>query len=207
LESGDEERIAQKLADNVEAERWLMQTSQAVDLIAGGIKVNALPELVEVLINHRIAPHQSIGFVNEHMKKVLTPLAEDLGIEVIGSDDMISNNVTLTPQFATGKLTFSYPESLEVSPISPTKGSGVWALFGGTVRYVFENTDSGKGKTVVPVGDIMTGNTDTQHYWNLTRNIYRFAPIRQGARLNAHAIDERMEMKAHVEGIRVYYGM
>ncbi|KAN0068673.1 hypothetical protein V8E54_013397 [Elaphomyces granulatus] len=209
LESGDEERIARKLAENAEAERWLMQTSQAVDLITGGIKVNALPELVEVLVNHRIAPHQSIEWVNEHIKKVLTPLAEGLGIEVIGPDDMmsISNNLTLTSQFTTGKLTFSYPHSLEVAPISPTKDSSVWALFGGTIRYVFENTDNGRGKTVVPVGGIMTGNTDTQHYWNLTRNIYRFSPVRKGARFNAHTVDERMEMKAHVEGMRLYYGM
>jgi Gly-Xaa carboxypeptidase len=31
-----------------------MQTSQAVDVITGGVKVNALPERTEVIVNHRI---------------------------------------------------------------------------------------------------------------------------------------------------------
>ena len=32
-----------------------MGTTQAVDLISGGVKVNALPEKAEAIVNHRIA--------------------------------------------------------------------------------------------------------------------------------------------------------
>lgn len=204
LQSGEEENIAQRLAEDERDDRWLMQTSQAVDIISGGIKVNALPEQIKVTINHRIAPHESIEFVNNHMENILVPLAKDFGIKIIeaGSGDDASNITTMGD---TGTLTFHYPQSLVVAPISPTKGY-VWELFSGTLRHVFQTTESANGRTVIPVGDIMTGNTDTQRYWDLTRNIYRYSPSREGTRLNAHAIDERMEITSHIEGIRVYYG-
>ncbi|EMR68640.1 putative vacuolar carboxypeptidase protein [Eutypa lata UCREL1] len=143
LNDGEEE-IADKLANVMLDERWLMQTSQAVDVITGGHKVNALPEEVQI-------------------------------------------------------------QTLDLAPISPTDG-GVWTVFSGTLRYVFESTEAGQGKTVIPAGNIMTGNTDTVHYWNLTKNIYRFTPARDGTRLNQHAVDERMGMTAHLEGMRLYYG-
>ena len=52
----------------------------------------------------------------------------------------------------------------------------------------------------------MQGNTDTIHYWNLTRNIFRFSPAREGTRKGIHTVDERVDMMAHVEGMRLYYG-
>ena len=38
----------------------LMTTSQAVDLISGGVKINALPERAEAVVNHRIAEHRYV---------------------------------------------------------------------------------------------------------------------------------------------------
>ena len=35
-------------------------TTQAVDLISGGVKVNALPEKAHVVVNHRIAEHRQV---------------------------------------------------------------------------------------------------------------------------------------------------
>lgn len=35
-------------------------TTQAVDIIQGGVKSNALPELVHAIVNHRIADYRSI---------------------------------------------------------------------------------------------------------------------------------------------------
>jgi len=49
------------------------------------------------------------------------------------------------------------------------------------------------------------GNTDTIHYWNLTRNIYRFTPARVGTRKGVHGTDEKLDMSAHIEGMRLYY--
>ena len=45
-----------------------------------------------------------------------------------------------------------------------------------------------------------------KEYWNLTENIYRWSPGRAGTKLNAHAVDERLEMETHLEEMRFYYG-
>lgn len=37
----------------------MLGTTQAVDLIEGGVKVNALPERASAVVNHRIAEHRS----------------------------------------------------------------------------------------------------------------------------------------------------
>lgn len=37
---------------------FMLKTTQAVDLIQGGVKVNALPETASAVINHRIAEHR-----------------------------------------------------------------------------------------------------------------------------------------------------
>lgn len=34
--------------------KYLLQTSQAVDIISGGVKINALPERAQAIVNHRI---------------------------------------------------------------------------------------------------------------------------------------------------------
>lgn len=196
----DEEEIAHKLANDLGEERWLMQTSQAVDVIAGGIKVNALPETVRVSVNHRVALHESIQDVNLHIQRALHPIIGKYGLSFRSLENTSSENAS-----SAGVLAMSALETLPAAPISPTNNS-VWNIFSGTLRYVFESTQAGSGKIVVPVGNIMTGNTDTMHYWNLTRNIYRYTPSRDGTRLNAHAIDERMDMVAHLEGMRFYYG-
>lgn len=36
----------------------ILRTTQAVDLVQGGVKVNALPEKVSAVVNHRIAEHR-----------------------------------------------------------------------------------------------------------------------------------------------------
>lgn len=200
LNDGEEE-IADKLANVMLDERWLMQTSQAVDVITGGHKVNALPEEVQIQVNHRVALHESITYVNQHLRKVLIPIARKYGLtfEYFNTTILGSNNTS------NGSLSLVGLQTLDLAPISPTDG-GVWTVFSGTLRYVFESTEAGQGMTVIPAGNIMTGNTDTVHYWILTKNIYRFTPARDGTRLNQHAVDERMGMTAHLEGMRLYYG-
>ncbi|EFX06299.1 vacuolar carboxypeptidase [Grosmannia clavigera kw1407] len=236
---------AQQQTGEAADERWLMQTSQAVDVIAGGIKVNALPERVTAAINYRIALHEGPADVVRRAEEVLGAVAARHRLRVVNEVDLTSegeestrgsensnnddksdsenNNDYKTSdsensnndktsdienQKYAGLLSISTSQNLPVAPLSPTGLSdGVWARFAGTLRAVFETTETGHNHTVVPVGNIMTGNTDTTHYWALTRNIYRFTPSREGTRLAAHAIDERMDMTAHLEGMRVYYNL
>lgn len=200
LRSGKEE-ISQELAEELGEEQWLVQTSQAVDVVVGGIKVNALPETIRLMINHRVIMHESIDLVNQHIHDALASIIKKYNLDFKGVGDENEN----TP--SGGVLSMKALQTLPPAPLTSTGNNSVWQIFSGTLRQVFETTDAGHGKTVVPVGNIMTGNTDTVHYWDVTKDIYRYTPSRDGTRLNTHAIDERMEMTAHLEGIRLYYDL
>ncbi|KAI1102338.1 carboxypeptidase S [Jackrogersella minutella] len=205
LLSGNEGKIAKKLADEETEDKWLVQTSQAIDVITGGIKVNALPENVQLQVNHRVALHDSADYINKHIQEVLTPIARKYEFQFRGFNTSLSEKLSLE----TSSSRILEAQSLQIidpSPISPTDND-VWAVFSGTLRHVFESTKSGQGKIVVPAGNIMTGNTDTVHYWGLTSNIYRFTPSRNGTRMYQHGIDERMGITAHLEGMRLYYDL
>ena len=193
--------------------RFSMQTSQAVDIIRGGDKVNALPETVLATVNYRIAPQDSLDIVKTKIANLLEPIAHrhNVKIEGFGSDggseNMKNAGDKKDASSSFGTLYLDSLQDLSPSPISPTDiQNPVWHIFSGTIRQVFESTESLEGKKVIPVGDIMQGNTDTIQYWNLTKNIYRFSPAREGTRFGVHTIDERIDMTAHLEGMRLYYG-
>ncbi|KAK4691126.1 Gly-Xaa carboxypeptidase, partial [Lecanoromycetidae sp. Uapishka_2] len=189
--------------------RFSMQTSQAVDIIRGGDKVNALPETVSATVNYRIAPHDSLEVVKSNIEKYLEPIALRHNITVSPFDNATTAQSTLehrSSALSAGALYLDSSNDLPPSPITPTDLSNpIWATFSATIRQVFESTPTLEGKKVVPVGDIMQGNTDTIQYWNLTKNIYRFSPAREGTRFGIHTIDEHIEMQAHLEGLRFYY--
>ncbi|UNI16961.1 Gly-Xaa carboxypeptidase [Purpureocillium takamizusanense] len=97
---------------------------------------------------------------------------------------------------------YTKKDASNATPISLTEGP-MWDVFAGTIRYSF----AAKGKTVVPTGATMTGNTDTRHYLKLTRNIYRWTPVRLGQFEGLHTVDERIEMKGHMEMLKFYYNL
>ena len=189
--------------------RFSMQTSQAVDIIRGGDKVNALPETITATINYRIASHNSLEMVTNQVVDLLGPIADKhgLNLQTFGQEHSNKHPAADAAISSKGALSLHSLYKRSPSPISPTSPNDkVWNLFSATIRQVFENTTTLAGKMVVPVGDIMQGNTDTIHYWNLTRNIFRFSPAREGTRKGIHTVDERVDMIAHVEGMRLYYG-
>ncbi|KAK0659913.1 Carboxypeptidase S [Lasiodiplodia hormozganensis] len=200
----DEGILGARLAESRAEERFIFQTSQAADVIWGGKKVNALPESVHAEVNYRVSAHDApLENIKKKAVGLLRPIAQkhSLALNVFGAvEEPTAQSI--------GKLTFDLDQPLEPAPISSTSlDNPVWKLFSGTIRQTFENIPSLEGRTVVPVGDIMTGNTDTQHYWNLTKNIYRYGPGREGTRLNAHTVDERLEMLSHVEAMAFYYDL
>lgn len=189
--------------------RFSMQTSQAVDIVRGGDKINALPETVTTTVNYRIASHDSLKLVKDQIADLLGPIAHKHGLKLqrFGQNHSDEHSATDAAKSSVATLSLYSLNEISPSPISPTTPNNkVWNLFSATIRQVFENTTTLAGKTVVPVGDIMQGNTDTIHYWKLTRNIFRFSPAREGTRKGIHTVDERVDMMAHVEGMRLYYG-
>jgi Gly-Xaa carboxypeptidase len=153
IKGEDEVDIGTRLAEERGEEvRFSMQTSQAVDVIRAGDATNQLPENVETIVNYRIAPHDNLLTVKKKIAQVLAPIAKKHHIIVngFGHDEEVPPGGQV--------LLLSPTDDLSPSPITPTgPDSKVWNLFGGTIRNVFEDVVTLKGKTVVPVGDIMTG--------------------------------------------------
>lgn len=180
--------------------RWFMQTSQAVDIISGGIKDNQLPETSQTTINYRVLPSDTLDGVVKAVADLLVPLANNLSIAVQGPGYSQLDR-------GAGVLNISTLNPLPPSPISPTGPSiAIWNLFAGTIRQVFENTSERlSASKVIPVGTISVGNTDTAHYLNLTRNVYRFSPVSEETARGAHTVDERIDVQAHLGGVKFYY--
>lgn len=179
--------------------RWSFQTSQSVDVIDGGVADNEVPESVNVVVNYRVLPTDDVDTIFRDIADLLAPLAHeyDIAVEGYGYSDVDSGK---------GLLNITTKDELPPSPITPTGPDlPFWRVFAGTIRHVFEGRKDSDVKLVVPAGDIMTGNTDTVHYWRLSKNIYRFSPRWEGTTAGVHTVDERLDMRAHMEGLKLYY--
>ncbi|KAI9743933.1 MAG: hypothetical protein M1818_002667 [Claussenomyces sp. TS43310] len=188
------QEVADYLADTDVIQRYLLQTSQAVDLVNGGVKVNALPEKVYAVVNHRVAVESTVDDIREHLSQLLHDqiLSKfDLSLDAWGQ---VSGN---TSNSAVGKIILEdFEDPLEPSPVTPLT-TDAFRMFAGTIKQVL-------GEDVIVAPSLMTGNTDTKFYWDLSENIYRFSPTRNGGAVNAHTVDERVGMREHVEGVRFY---
>ncbi|KAI0011001.1 carboxypeptidase S [Xylariaceae sp. FL0662B] len=215
INEGDLAALTQELATIDRATQYRIQTSQSVDYFNGGVKINAMPEYIRIGVNHRIAPQDSISTVKANILKQIKPTVKKFGLTVsafkgeghnpdLEMDEDMEEGV-MDPMYEVdynGTLVLSSSQPTLAAPISPTSGP-VWDVFSGTIQHSFSFED---GK-VVPVGELMTGNTDTRHYLNLTSHVYRWTPTRQGHTANAHTVDERMDMYAHLEAVRFYYDL
>lgn len=181
--------------------KFLVSTSQAVDIIYGGVKINALPEKVTVKINHRVSYESSLEEVKTKILNLASQIAKEkvLDLEAYGE-------IFIDDGGAKGKFVISSDSELSTAPLTSID-SPSWQLLGGTIRNVFEDfTDYADTNSEVFLSpSSLTGNTDTRYYWNLTDNIYRFGPTRQGKSYNAHTVDERVALDAHIEGVAFYY--
>ncbi|KAI1816952.1 peptidase family M20/M25/M40 [Poronia punctata] len=214
IEEGDLDNLAEVLVTLDRSTHYRLQTSQAVDVFEAGVKINAMPEYVKVGVNHRIAPQDSIKAVKANILDQIKPIVDKYSLAVKAFDGEESNpdfdlgmgfeNGVINPMYEVeynGTLVLTSSQPTLVTPISPSTGE-VWDVFSGTIQHSF----AFDGK-VVPVGELMTGNTDTRHYLNLTPNIYRWVPMRQGHSLGAHTVDERIDIENHLEVVRFYYDL
>lgn len=187
------DRLAIEAAKQGPAIKYLMQTSQAVDVISGGIKVNALPERVTAVVNHRI----NIGETTQVVKDRLAALAGDVARK---------HNLTLHAfdgeEAPSSIILDSSTHELEVAPVSPADGGDAhspFAVLAATTRALY-------GEDVLVAPGIMTGNTDTRYYWGLTKHIFRFAPgfdpEDDGGLGSIHTVDERVSVLNHVNTVR-----
>lgn len=176
IKNGDLDQAAQLLAQVQRETQYFIQTSQAVNWIAGGQKINSSPEFTTLGVNHRFAPKDSVGSIQHRIVELVQNVTKqyNLTLEAFEGDEDYeeylhslgqapsgrSNSIHTTwdPVYD-GKLRIEARKKTYITPQSPTKGN-VWDTFAGTVRHTFAE----QGKKVVFAPGAMTGNTDTRHY-------------------------------------------
>ncbi|KAG8689824.1 hypothetical protein FRC11_000339 [Ceratobasidium sp. 423] len=178
--------------------RSLLGTTQAVDMIKGGVKANALPELASAVVNHRIRTDSSssVSALQDAITAKLIPLVKKYNLTLTAFSRA---NVT-SGRGGTITLSDAFNTALEPAPVTPTEGSeaAAYRLLSGVIRKTRGN------KTIVSPA-LMGGNTDTQFYWNLTPNIFRYAHSSEGDAYDGiHTINEAMRVKGFVEMIQFF---
>ncbi|KAJ7115872.1 hypothetical protein C8R44DRAFT_216220 [Mycena epipterygia] len=178
-----------------------LRTTQAVDIIYGGVKANALPEMATAIVNHRIAEH-SVTEVQAHIVKLVSPIAAEfnMSLHAFGrspaQDAVQKNLITLTDAFGT---------ALEPSPVTPVNG-GPYELLAGTIKATLETSERYNSTGVIISPSLGLGNTDTQFYWNLTRHIFRYSHYGDSDDYynGLHTVNEAVRGEAVVEHVRFF---
>lgn len=172
----DLEALSDWLADEDRLFQYMIQTSQSVDMISGGQKINAMPEHVLLGVNYRVAPQDSIPLVQHNVVRYVNDTVNKYGLRLrayegdsdyedflAGDDSLVGGSGgAVAPSWEVdynGTLTLDARAKTKVAPVTPTEGD-VWNVFSGVVQHTFRAA----ADVVVPVGEIMTGNTDTRHY-------------------------------------------
>lgn len=185
------------------ASKYMVQTSQAQDIIRGGEKVNALPESVQLMVNHRTAIELTVDEVFDHFVSRVVEVAKrhDLGV--------VANGEVKLKEAKSGNFNVTLDSHrLESAPVTPVNND-VWKAVVGVTRHIYEDfvfTNLTQPLVVAPA--IMSGNTDTRHYWELTRNIYRYSPVYSENMLkdsHAHSVDEKMSIDNHLRLTAFFY--
>jgi len=189
--------------------RSLVGTTQAIDMIHGGVKSNALPEQAWAIVNHRISASSSVGKTQDYDMQLLKPLAEKFNLTFNAFGSQISGE-----GFASaGSLTLSdaFNTALEPAPITPTgKNAAPYQLLSGTIKATYNShrnlMDDEDAIFITP--GMMSGNTDTRHYWTLSPHIFRYSHHDVGASVdglaNVHTVNEYMEIDGFLEMIRFF---
>ncbi|KAF8310548.1 carboxypeptidase S [Clavulina sp. PMI_390] len=213
-------------------EKARLTTTQAVDIIRGGVKVNALPERASAIVNHRISVDSSVNELMARLTALLQPFAEEYRLGFVSFEKTISPLTPKSPcahsnpgtfslftstelseaNATTGTLRLSeaYNSALEPAPITPTD-TAAYKILSGSIRATHARTTLNDPKakqqemTVSP--NLAKGNTDTRFYWNLTRNIFRYnhRPVYSlPFSGGAHTVNEAIPVSALVEEIRFF---
>jgi Gly-Xaa carboxypeptidase len=186
----------------------LVGTTQAIDLVDGGMKVNALPEQAWAIVNHRISTESSIAATKVRDIELLESLANNFNLSYMAFGSHISNEDA--PSYGTLTLSTAFGDGLEPAPVTPSGEDAVpFQLLSGTIKAAYNShrNISGSGAIIVSPG-IMSGNTDTRFYWKLTDHIFRYGHLggAGGGSLpsGVHTVNEAISIDSFVEMIRFY---
>lgn len=182
----------------------LVENTRTMAMIQGGIKLNMVPERATLSINHRL----QLGTSVDDAKSNLERLVKDHIKEINALDG--GTNLTFRgwsePETVNSIKLAALPGEREASPITPfsVHGQTPYSVLQRTIRSVYDE----KNLTFVAPTS-MPANTDSRHYWNLTRHIFRFSPGHDmgdstdnyiGSSI--HNTNERANIVGHINGVR-----
>ncbi|KAF5375364.1 hypothetical protein D9615_008006 [Tricholomella constricta] len=189
----------------------MVGTTQAVTLIEGGVKANALPEQAWAVVNHRISVISSVGEVKIHDSQLLENLAREFNLTYNAFGTRLSTQADGAPSSGTLTLSDAFHTALEPAPVTPTdKHAAPYQLLSGTIKATYNSHRglSGADEIIVSPG-MPSGNTDTRYYWDLTKHIFRYNHRNSGTKTNrlaggVHTVNESIEIDAFLEMIRFF---
>ncbi|CUS24777.1 LAQU0S19e01398g1_1 [Lachancea quebecensis] len=184
---------------------YLLRSTHAVDIIKGGIKANALPETVSFLVDSRIAVDSSVAEVQDVFIKKAMKIAKkyDLGVVFEGE--------VLLPATQNGNFNITLA-GRPLEPAAPSPENEVWSIFAGSIKTFYEEVIFPKtfseSRELVVGPSIMSANTDTAHYWNLTDNIYRYQPgfAMEDTLSTIHSVNEHINFDTVMHVVGFTYG-
>ncbi|KAJ7154548.1 hypothetical protein C8R46DRAFT_960568 [Mycena filopes] len=181
--------------------RGLVGTTQAVDVVSGGVKSNALPEQARIIVNHRIATESSVNATLARDAELLKDLAAQFNLSITAYGERL----TPADAVSSGTLTLRAIDTLEPSPITPADAPP-YRVLAGTIRATFSAARKGEETPEIFVAPtLMAGNTDTCYYWALSQHIFRYDHASMIGEAGAlHTIDEHMRASAFIEMITFF---
>lgn len=140
----------------------LIRTTQAIDVIGGGVKSNALPEQAWAIVNHRIAVVSSLDETKARDTKLLESLAKKFNLTYKAFGTAISEEGS--PSSGTLTLRDSDNTGLEPAPVTPTSAgadAAPYHLLSGTIKATYDAHRSIQNDTVsiIVAPWVITGNT------------------------------------------------
>ncbi|KAL1747945.1 hypothetical protein HDZ31DRAFT_30902 [Schizophyllum fasciatum] len=187
-----------------------LETTQAIDMINGGVKSNALPEQAYAVVNHRILTQSSVADTQAFDAARLKSIAakHNLTFEAFGKPIITAPD---TPAYGHLNLSVAFGHALDPAPVTPTDAAP-YEFLSGTIKATYNgHRGGGEDNSIVVAPSISTGNTDTQYYWRLTQHIFRYnhSSGRKGKGKGqvfggAHTVNESTEADNLVEKVRFF---
>ncbi|CCM02429.1 uncharacterized protein FIBRA_04528 [Fibroporia radiculosa] len=137
----------------------LVETTQAIDIISGGVKSNALPENAMAVINHRIATDSSVSEVKERATGLFKSIAANFNLSYTAFGLSVTGD---EPGYGTLSLSDAWGTALDPAPITPvSEDAAPFQLLSGTIKATYNShrSLSEDGITVIP--SLVSGNTGT----------------------------------------------
>ncbi|KAJ3058570.1 hypothetical protein HDU99_006743, partial [Rhizoclosmatium hyalinum] len=189
----------------------LLTTSQAIDIVSGGVKVNALPEVATAIGNYRIHIDESVKSTEERVLGIVSTVAKKFNLTVeqrtasgdvffVGVDGQrVQNAAAAAPSLGLVSIV-TLDDSLEPAPITPTTGKP-FQLVAGTIRQAMVRGD----EKLFVAPSLPTGNSDTRYFHSLSKHIFRFTALRDHDSHNIHTVDEKCKIDDLVQSAGFFF--